>query len=277
MTAKRAIYQAASMALLLMCISCAALPLVYHHTGARKDVSFEQVFRDLKEQRVIFIGEAHTSDTDHLVQLEVIRRLKEEGHGVSVALEMFTPNQQTSLARWVWGQLDEDQLKNIYYNGWDIPYRHYKEIFLYCRQNGIRLYGINAEASFIAQVAREGLGKVRKEDLRLLKYSTCAQNPDYARAIGMAGIKPPHGKGMSYLCDAQRFRDSVMAFNLSRIIKQDGNIIVVLLGSGHAIRQAVPAMLQKHSPGLPYTVLMPRDIRFLTGKMPGRKTADFTW
>ncbi len=38
-------------------------------------VSFEELVEDLGSQRVIYVGETHTSQEDHKIQLEVIQAL----------------------------------------------------------------------------------------------------------------------------------------------------------------------------------------------------------
>lgn len=257
--------------------ACAGAPSVYTGLASGEQVDFEGLVEGIGDRRVIFIGEAHDSMRDHAVQLAIIRWLVESGKEVSVALEMFTPPDQGVLNAWVLGMVDEFEFYERYAEAWEMPYENYQAIFRYARRNAIPLYGINADRRLVRTIAREGLQGIPSEVLRMLKFTPCSNDPAYASAIGMAGMKGEHGGGMSHLCDAQRFRDSMLAYNLSQILTADRKgSLVVLLGTGHAVKQAVPSLLATHT-DVPFVVLVPGEIRMLSGIEPGPDTADFVW
>jgi len=272
----RTIARLALLSLLAAVAACASVPSAYNDTATGNRVDFQRLAGAIGDRRVIFIGEAHDSPRDHAVQLAVIRWLVESGRDVTVALEMFTPPDQEVLNAWVGGGLDEFQFQKRYAARWEMPYENYRDIFLYARRKGIPLYGINADRRLVAALARDEVRNVPAEVLDMLRFTPCVQAPDYAAAIGMAGVSSRHEKGMSNLCDAERYRDSMLAYNVSRILASRRGTVVVLLGIGHAMKQAVPTLLAGHT-DTPYVVLLPEEVRMLSGHEPGPGTADFTW
>src|SRR4051812_11114402 len=55
----------------------------------RKTVSVAEMFDDIRDKRLIYMGEIHDRPEHHDLQLEVIRRLHDSGVPVAVGLEMF--------------------------------------------------------------------------------------------------------------------------------------------------------------------------------------------
>ena len=82
-------------------------------TGSYVDrqVLLDQAVRN----QVIFIGETHDNPASHRMQLEILLELETQNPGnTALAMEMFTPKQQTALDRWVEGVLSEKEfLKEV--------------------------------------------------------------------------------------------------------------------------------------------------------------------
>ena len=53
------------------------LSVMVNGVKTRDTLDLDAVVRDIKDKRVIYIGESHTAYADHVMQLEIIRRLYE--------------------------------------------------------------------------------------------------------------------------------------------------------------------------------------------------------
>ncbi len=68
------------------------------HQG--KATGMSEAITQLKQNRIILVGEHHDNKNHHQAQLDVIRALKETGVKVAVGLEMFRSDSQQALDRW---------------------------------------------------------------------------------------------------------------------------------------------------------------------------------
>ena len=67
-----------------------------------------------------------------------------------------------------------------------------------------------------------------------------------------------------------------MAYNIAKAITVSNKTAVVLVGATHAIRPAVPRMLQNHV-SVGYTILLPETINKVLRRAPDRNIADYIW
>ncbi|MGE5892630.1 MAG: ChaN family lipoprotein [bacterium] len=268
--------------LLWICISfpaiwgCATLPSSYTRLDDQITLPLNGVLAVIEQERVIFVGEGHTSTSDHLFQMEVIKHLKGKGKNVAVALEMFPARMQQALDQWVDGSLDEDDFVDAYYSFWSVDYDSYGMIFNYARQEGIPLFGINADRNLIATVARRGLGGVDKEFLEKIRYTHCFEDPEYSAFLKGSEELRGHDSELPNLCSAQRLRDAIMAYDIARIFNARDGSVVVLLGAAHAAKVAVPRMLEKNF-SIHSLVLLPGNFGGVTEKGPDSGIADYLW
>jgi len=234
------------------------------------------ILAGLEGSRVIFVGEAHTNEMDHRIQLEVIRRLKEDGKKVAVALEMFPNTLQPALNAWIKGEINEAAFRNIYYSTWTVPYSHYSRIFGYARENGLPLIGINIDPSYINYLKIHGIEYVPQHTLDSVKYSRCSEETRYTRDLKTFFGSIAHTMGFEAICDTMRLREAFMAYNLSTSLADNDYTIVVLLGAIHALKFAVPEMLEMHS-NESYKVLVPERLIKHMGQLSIEEQADLTW
>ena len=81
---------------------------------------------------------------------------------------------------------------------------------------------------------------------------------------------------MPHLCDAQRLRDTVMTYNVARLMVNENYTVVVLTGVIHAAKLAMPEMLKNYTT-LPYKVLMPHNVSHILYGTPDLNIADYLW
>jgi uncharacterized iron-regulated protein len=226
------------------------------HQG--KETPMPEVISELKKNRIILVGEHHSNKNHHLAQLAVIQVLKDAGVQVAVGLEMFRSDSQKALDRWIAGEIDEKEFQAIYYDNWNFPWPTYSMIFDYARDNGVPMIGLNVPREITRQVSREGFKSLTDEQKGKLSNVSCRVDEEYMNYIKKAFGGHGHGNlNFTYFCEAQLVWDNVMAVNaLDYLQKNPDAVVVILAGTGHARKGAVPRQIRNRSK-VPYAVILP--------------------
>ena len=262
--------------LLLALSGCATLPEHYVSLDSGADLTFNEVLAEIESSKAVFVGELHATPTHHKVQLEVIKYLYNAGMKVAIAFEMLPEHKQDLLDGWMNGSIPEQTFTHFYQSYVNLPFRYYRNIFLFARDAGIPIFAINAKKELIANVSRNGLDAVPDELLEKTGFTDCSQDSAYERLIGLPGNRDFHAAGMPHLCDAQRLRDTVMTYNVARLMVNGNYTVVVLTGVIHAAKLAMPEMLKNYTT-LPYKVLMPLNVSHILYGNPDLNIADYLW
>lgn len=262
--------------ILFFSYSCSHLPDGYVDLHSGRMMSIRDMLRGIDERRVIFIGEGHTVMRDHLIQLEIIKHLTNEGKKVSIAMEMFPGTLQPVLNSWINGDIEEGIFRDAYLYTWNVPYENYRRIFDYARANGIPLVGINADPIYIKFLKIHGVERLSAKTRKLLRFTSCSEEDSYTKSMQTFWGELNHKSDFTTICNMRRFREAVMAFNLAEYLEKNDHTVVVILGAFHAVRTAVPEILKRHG-SYGETVLIPASLAHLTGDKISPKLADFTW
>jgi len=227
-----------------------------------RTIGFDDVLDDLSGVRLVFVGEMHDDLAHHRAQLQVIRGLVERGVRVVIGLEMFRDNSQQTLDAWTHGQLGEEELVAEFNRNWSM-WPVYREIFLYAREQGLTMLGLNLEREITRQVSKAGFSSLSEEQVGTLPTIRCDVDADYQAYIRkVLGSHAHHGEGFLHFCEAQIVWDAVMADNLLKWINsgEDG-VVVVLAGNGHAWRFGIPEQIRRRQATA---------LRILLPEVPGR-------
>lgn len=230
----------------------------------------------IERARVLFIGEGHTEDSDHLLQLAVIRHLHSRGKRVVVAFEVFPAAQQGVLSRWSGRLLDDSSFERLTGLFWSDFVYYYDDILGFCRDAGIPLFGIGTDKAITVSIASQGPAVISQEQSRELRFADCSADEVYARLMKSMAAADAHGRDFPYFCEAQRYVDSVMALHLAGLLRRGESTVVVLAGAAHAARAALPSLLSRHR-AVDSVVLLPaRFLEMLQGTAGGN-IADYLW
>ncbi len=197
----------------------------------------------LRDARLVFLGEHHTDARSHAFQRRVVELLADQGRPLVVALEMFPPAVDEVLEDWRQGRLEELEFleQAEWYRHWGFPWAHYRDLFELFRARGIALRGVNA--------TRDERKAVRKNDLESL-------SPELQALLGDADeVVPPHaayvlnavgaaGHSGAFAPDSERFKrfyrvqrmwDRLMGVRTARLAEAlpDNGVAVLIVGSGH--------------------------------------------
>ncbi len=250
--------------------------LRFYDIADREVKSAEAVLPELKENRIILVGEHHTTPGHHAAQLAVIRMLHEAGVQVVVGLEMFRDDSQADLDGWLSRTIDEDAFRGIFYDNWGYDWPLYRDIFVYAMDNGIPMVGLNVPRDITRQVAQKGYQSLSDEQLTKLGDVTCRVDKAYMDYIRRAYGGHGHGN-MQFLhfCEAQMVWDNAMAVHALAYLKAHPERTMVLLaGTGHVRKQAVPAQIKART-DLPVTVILPETPGVIDEETVGIQDADY--
>ncbi len=230
----------------------------------------DQMAARLADTGLLFIGENHTSMDFHIAQLRTIKALHEAGREVLIGLEMFPYTQQSELDNWNDGLLTEEGFIEIagWYKYWGYHWNYYRDIFLYARENGIRVYAVNTPRAIVTAVRKKGFGDLTEEEAIHLPGEVDTDSEDHKRmyraffdeddALHMTD------EVLEGMYRAQATWDATMGWNAVKALNQHGGpdaIMVVLIGSGHvafglgAERQVAPYYEGKISSLIPVPVV----------------------
>jgi uncharacterized iron-regulated protein len=198
----------------------------------------------LKDVRVLFVGESHTSQEFHAVQLATIKALKAAGREVLIGLEMYPYTEQASLDKWNAGGQGEPDFVNDsrWYKNWGYHWNYYRDIFLFAKANGVKMYGVNTPREVVSAVRKKGFKDLTPDEAARIPAKIDTENLEHQRLFKafFGSADGLHG-GMSDEQFTAMFRaqctwDATMGYNAVQALKQHGGkdaIMVVLIGSGH--------------------------------------------
>ena len=241
-----------------------------------KELLMSNALSDLKKNRIIIVGEHHSNQSHHFAQLNVIQSLKEAGVKVAVGLEMFRSDSQQALDRWVAGEIGEQQFQEIFYDNWGYSWENYRVIFDYAKAEKIPLVGLNVSRDITRQVSLQGFQSLNQEQKRKLSNISCRVDKQYMDYIKKAFGGHAHGKlNFTYFCEAQLVWDTVMAINALEYLDKNPNALMVLLtGTGHAHKDAIPRQIRIRSQ-VAHAVILPEVKGFIDSKTVDKSEADY--
>ncbi|MBI5468225.1 MAG: ChaN family lipoprotein [Deltaproteobacteria bacterium] len=248
------------------------------NVAERRVVEFPELVDGIKGYRLIFVGEMHDKKWTHTAQLKVISALKEAGVNVSIGVEMFRKESQKDLDGWVAGTMSEEEFGAVYRKNWGLPWRQYREIFLYARDKKVPVVALNISRKIIHQVFTKGFHALGPEDLKELGDIECSVDKPYEEFIREA-MEEHDLKDASFqnFCEAQMVWDSTMARNSVEYLKDNnGATLVVLAGSGHSWKRGIPAQVGKRS-DIKFVVIIPEAEDKPSRENVTAMDADYLW
>ena len=229
-----------------------------------QSTSSEETFRELAAARVVLVGEGHTSDQHHQLQLKIIRGLFERGRKVVIALEMFNPAQNQALADFSTGRISEAEfLKQAdWVSVWGHDYRYYQPIFAFAREFGVPLVGVNLPHKLVSKVTMGGLASLSEDEKKIVPVpeTTNAEHRFLVNSM-MQGVEALAPEIFANMYISQCLWDAAMGDGAIRAADEfPDHTVVVLAGTGHvAYGLGIPRIVQSRS-SLPVLTVMPVDV-----------------
>ncbi len=202
-------------------------------------VSEETMLAVVSDARIVYVGETHDNPASHRLELAVLKTMAERYPGrVAVGLEMFTPDQQSALDRWVAGESSEKEFlkESNWYGTWRMDFAYYRDILLFAREHRIPVIGLNAPKDLVRQVGR---GSAEELDPKLRAQLPAMDMDDpYQKALTEA-IYGGHEMGQAGLdgfLRVQTLWDETMAQNIAEYLAGPAGKdrrMVVMAGGNH--------------------------------------------
>jgi aminopeptidase N len=233
-------------------------------TNGNVDIALDQLIQSLKKYRIIMLGESHTSEPNHKLQLEVIKGLTESGSSICLALEMFNPSQDPILKNYIQGKLTEEEFldQSTYFNTWGYNYRYYKPIFDYAREKKIKMFGVNIERDYASKIGRDGIGSLSPEERKNLPPldTTNVEHRFYFK-VAMEGMDATSPVQFSRLYDAQCLWDAAMGDGAIKVARENPkSIVAILVGSGHVAYNLGIGKIIKERSKFPFASVIAVDV-----------------
>ena len=243
--------------------------------------SFNETMGEIGEAKVIYIGETHTSMTDHHLQYRVIENLYNRNKNIAIGMEMFLASSQKVLDEYVAREstmTERDFLKESrYFDVWRFDYRYYRKIINFARERGIPLVGLNIEREVVSSIFKHGSSdQLTPEQLQKFPKEMDLSLPGYYERLNSMyslHLHGGHGKGnVGGFIQAQATWDEVMADNIAKYISAiPATQMIVLAGSQHTRKDS----------GIPPRVKRRLDVPQVTlhsandSEKPSEQLADF--
>ena len=204
----------------------------------------QEMAERLADTRILFIGENHTDMDFHRVQARIIEALHRNGREVMIGLEMYPYTQQQFLDEWSDGLLTEQEFIDLsgWYESWSYRWDYYRRIFLFARDNGIQMFGVNIPRDQIKTVRMEGFEALNDEQASHMPEFVNTDSDEHRQLFRAyfedddalhAAISEEQWDGMYR---AQCTWDAAMGWNARLALERHGGedaIMVVLIGAGH--------------------------------------------
>ncbi len=198
----------------------------------------------LADVRLVLVGEGHIEMDSHRVERRVIEELHRAGRKVLIGLEMYPYPEQHWLDEWSEGKLGEEAFLagSRWYGNWSYNWLYYRDIFLFARDNHLRMYAINAPREVVSAVRRKGFKGLTPEEAAHIPTEIDTKSADHLRLFKASfdeeetfhmGSSDEQWQAM---LNAQCTWDATMGWNAVAPLAKDADpkaVMVVLVGSGH--------------------------------------------
>ncbi len=154
-----------------------------------KPIPWRKMLDQLAEAEFVFLGEFHTDETTHRVELAVFRELaKRRGGKVVLAMEMFERDVQGTLDQYLAGKIDETAFRRQA-RVWGNYGSGYRPLIEFAKREQLPVVASNFPRPLLRQVAgggEEAWQKLRQESPQLVPQQVLAQSKDYWRRVDNA-------------------------------------------------------------------------------------------
>lgn len=227
------------------------------------DISLPEV----KNKRVLFVGEYHDNYAHHLNQKKIIQELHEDGAKVAIGMEMFQRRFQAVIDDYLAGKIDEKLFlqKSEYFSRWGYDYKLYKPIMIYAKENHIPIIALNLEKEITKKISKSGLDSLSIEEKKRIPKDIDFSDKSYKKRLLEVFNDPEHLAAMpakyrpnpEYLYQAQILWDETMAKSTAEYLKSyPDTIMIVLAGNGHLEHfVGIPARVKRRV-DIPMSVLL---------------------
>lgn len=236
----------------------------------KKAITVKSLANSLKSTKVVFVGELHSHQASHKLQLDLIQALYEKNSNIVISMEQFTRDAQPILDGYLAGQYGEETLIKEG-NAWENYKGSYRPIMEFAKENGIPVIAANAPAMFVRCMGRQGSDfltsipeEKRKWSARTIDLTNKKYQEKFFSFLNEAGTS--HGQTKKEASErqintysAQLLRDTTMAESImSALARYPNHQVIHLNGSFHSDNHlGTVAVIETDSPSISTRVISP--------------------
>ena len=221
--------------------------------GIKTKSSFDldAIAKDVRDKRIIYIGESHTTYADQLMQLEIIRRMLQEKRPLIIGMEMFQRPFQKYLDQYIHKKITEKEFlkKSEYFPRWAYDYNLYRDILQFARANTIPVIALNVRREITEKVSEKGMDALTIGERAELPADLDLTNEQYREYLKQVYYQHEQSKKTCFdnFYFSQILWDETMAHSIAEAMKKYPDArMVVLAGSGHLqYAWGIPARVQR--------------------------------
>ncbi|MFN4305799.1 ChaN family lipoprotein [Sulfurihydrogenibium azorense] len=187
----------------------------------------------LNRYDIILVGEVHTDENDHRVQLELIKELYKYGKKIVIGMEMFQQPFQKYLDDYIEGKISEEELleKTEYKKRWGFDFKYYRNILEFARQNRIKVYALNIPSEDLKVIREKGINNAES---KFLPKPIPNLSENEIKELEEVLKNHPQIKDKKAFFDIQLAWNYSMAYKIYQLKKENPDYIVIaLVGKGH--------------------------------------------
>ncbi len=204
---------------------------------------FNTIVRELSHNDVIYIGESHTSASDHRLQLRILEALNSHIPDLAIGMEMFPESSQQALDEYILNDSEMTEKEFLkasgYYTVWKYDFRYFQEIFKFARTHKVPVIALNLDRTIVSSVYSTGstdnLSQEIRDNLPQQRNLDMEGYTSRLQAMHSMHEEGNHGSGKaSGFIQAQALWDETMAENIAMyLFAHPGKKMVVLAGAQH--------------------------------------------
>lgn len=194
-----------------------------------KNISIDELIKDLDKTDVLFFGEEHNDSVGHVLEMEIFKQMHNAYPKLALSMEMFHTDIQPIINEYLGGYISEKNFTKEA-RAWN-NYKDYRPLIEYAKSNKINVIGANGAARYSNMVSKSGLDalntlpKESKSFLPPLPIDT-ATGRYYEKFIKELGS---HNMGGMKIYQTQNFWDAAMSWSIVKYLKKNKNTKVLQL------------------------------------------------
>lgn len=250
---------------LLLLLSCSLLlnaqdyRIVKSSNG--KDISLQQMAKELKKYDLIFFGEFHDNAVLHAMQRDLLPLIKDKKELI-LSFEMFERDVQNLLDAYLAGDIAEEEFLSGSRPWGNYP-TDYRPLIEYAKANQLKAIAANVPRRYAGKLARQGMSfrdELDESEQEFLAKELSAPEDDYKKAF-MATMMGNGSEGhammgennaMELMYQAQCLKDDTMAESIVMAIKDKPKARIIhfngdfhsraFLGTASRVAKAMPKL-----------------------------------
>lgn len=193
-------------------------------------ISYEDMISDLRDFKLIFIGETHNNVYAHRFQLKILKSLfkKVKKNKIALGMEMFERDVQKYLDLYINNDITEEEFKEKT-RPWTNYESDYKPLIEFARRQKLKVLALNAPRRIARLVARHGKDKLNSlsiSDKLYIANKVDYEDSDYATyfySMLPKGHHKGHSKKMKQYLEASALKDDTMAESIVKFFRKSEN------------------------------------------------------